>query len=58
MHTKKAARWSCANKWDVNAEKDKQKFIENMRDELKLLDLAQVAFVSAKTGAGVSRLFG
>jgi GTP-binding protein len=48
----------CVNKWDVTAEKDKQRFIENMRDALKFLDYAQVAFVSAKTGAGVNRLFG
>jgi GTP-binding protein len=48
----------CVNKWDVTAERDKQRFIENMRDALKFLDYAQVAFVSAKTGAGVNRLFG
>jgi GTP-binding protein len=48
----------CVNKWDVSSEKDKRTFVENMRDELKFLDYAQVAFVSAKTGAGVVRLFG
>jgi len=48
----------CINKWDVSSEKDKRTFVENMRDELKFLDYAQVAFVSAKTGAGVVRLFG
>ena len=48
----------CVNKWDVSAEKDKRTFVESMRDELKFLDYAQVAFVSAKTGAGVKRLFG
>jgi GTP-binding protein len=48
----------CVNKWDVSSEKDKRTFVENMRDSLKFLDYAQVAFVSAKTGAGVVRLFG
>jgi GTP-binding protein len=48
----------CVNKWDVSSEKDKRTFVENMRDTLKFLDYAQVAFVSAKTGAGVVRLFG
>jgi GTP-binding protein len=48
----------CINKWDVSSEKDKRTFVENMRDTLKFLDYAQVAFVSAKTGAGVVRLFG
>jgi len=48
----------CVNKWDVTSEKNKEKFIDNMRDALKFLDYAQVAFVSAKTGAAVPRLFG
>jgi GTPase len=48
----------CVNKWDVSSEKDKRKFTENVRDALKFLDYAQIAFVSAKTGAGVPRLFG
>ncbi len=48
----------CVNKWDVSIEKDKRTFVESMRDDLKFLDYAQVAFVSAKTGAGVKRLFG
>ena len=29
-----------------------------MRDELKFLDYAPAAFISAKTGEGVNRLFG
>jgi GTPase len=48
----------CINKWDVSSEKNKRTFTENMRDELKFLDYAPAAFVSAKSGAGVERLFG
>jgi len=48
----------CVNKWDVHGDKGKRSFEENMRDQLKFLEYAQVAFVSAKTGAGVKRLFG
>ena len=57
-HEEGRAMILCVNKWDVSAEKDKRTFVESMRDELKFLDYAQVAFVSAKTGAGVKRLFG
>jgi GTP-binding protein len=48
----------CINKWDISKEKNKRTFTENMRDELKFLDYAPAAFISAKTGAGVDRLFG
>ncbi len=48
----------CVNKWDVSREKSKRAFTEAARDELKFLDYAPMAFVSAKTGAGVKRLFG
>ncbi len=48
----------CVNKWDVSGEKGKRKFTEDIRDELKFLDYAPAAFISAKTGAGVDRLFG
>jgi GTP-binding protein len=48
----------CVNKWDVAGEKGKRKFTEEIRDELKFLAYAPVAFVSAKTGAGVQQLFG
>jgi len=47
----------CVNKWDVASEKSKRAFTESVRDELKFLEYAQIAFVSAKTGAGVQRLF-
>lgn len=46
------------NKWDVTKEKKQRKFTEDMRDELKFLDYAPAAFISAKTGMGVDRLFG
>ncbi|MBZ5611805.1 MAG: ribosome biogenesis GTPase Der [Acidobacteriia bacterium] len=48
----------CVNKWDVSGEKGKRAFTESVRDQLKFLEYAPIAFVSAKTGAGVTRLFG
>jgi GTP-binding protein len=48
----------CVNKWDIAGEKGKRAFTEKIRDELKFLEYAPVVFVSAKTGAGVKRLFG
>src|SRR5208282_5914615 len=48
----------CVNKWDAAGDKGKRKFTEEIRDELKFLAYAPIAFVSAKTGAGVQRLFG
>ncbi len=47
----------CVNKWDLHGEKGKRSFTEAVRDELKFLDYAPVAFVSAKTGTGVKGLF-
>lgn len=47
----------CVNKWDAVGEKGKRKYTEEIRDELKFLEYAQIAFVSAKTGAGVKKLF-
>ena len=38
-------------------EKSQKKFTEMVRDELKFLDYAPLVFLSAKTGAGVKRLF-
>jgi GTP-binding protein len=46
------------NKWDALSEKNQRAFIQRVRDELKFLDYAPIAFVSAKTGFGVQRLFG
>lgn len=48
----------CVNKWDAVGEKGKRKFTEEIRDELKFLEYAPITFVSAKTGAGVKKLFG
>jgi GTPase len=48
----------CVNKWDAAGDKGKRKFTEDIRDELKFLEYAPITFVSAKTGAGVKRLFG
>jgi GTP-binding protein len=47
----------CVNKWDLHGEKGKRSFTEALRDELKFLDYAPVAFISAKTGVGVKGLF-
>ena len=45
------------NKWDAVKDPDKKAFEENLRYEMKFLEYAQVAFVSAKTGQGVNKLF-
>jgi GTPase len=47
----------CVNKWDASPSKDKKAFTQKIRDELKFLDYAPVAFMSAATGAGVKQLF-
>ena len=47
----------CVNKWDEVDEKRKRAFETELRDQLKFLDYAPVAFISAKTGDGVKRLF-
>jgi GTP-binding protein len=47
----------CVNKWDAAGDKGKRKFTEEIRDELKFMAYAPIAFVSAKTGAGVPALF-
>jgi GTPase len=47
----------CVNKWDAVGEKGKRKFTEEIRGELKFLEYAPITFVSAKTGAGVNKLF-
>ena len=48
----------CVNKWDLAPSKDKRAFVTKIRDTLKFLDYAPVAFLSASTGAGVEQLFG
>ena len=47
----------CVNKWDLHGEKGKRSFTETLRDELKFLDFASIAFISAKSGTGVKGLF-
>ncbi|MGA2135128.1 MAG: ribosome biogenesis GTPase Der [Bryobacteraceae bacterium] len=47
----------CVNKWDLIAEKRKRAFERDVRDRLKFLEYAPVLFLSAKTGAGVDRIF-
>jgi GTP-binding protein len=46
------------NKWDAAADRNKKAFASQVRDELKFLDYAPIAFLSALTGAGVAQLFG
>ena len=48
----------CVNKWDASPDKDKKKFTQEVRDNLKFLEYAQVAFMSAKNGIGVKNLYG
>ncbi|HLJ16452.1 MAG TPA: ribosome biogenesis GTPase Der [Bryobacteraceae bacterium] len=48
----------CVNKWDIAKEKSRRVFTEQLRDELKFLDYARVAFISAKDGRGTKALFG
>jgi len=47
----------CVNKWDAAKERNKRKFIEEIRDNLKFLDYASIAFVSAQKRAGIGALF-
>ena len=50
----------CVNKWDeVEGHKGQKRneFEHNIRDQFKFLEYAPVVFLSAKTGAGVERLF-
>ncbi len=48
----------CVNKWDTQEDKTRKEFAQSVRDQFKFLEYAQVAFVSAKNGRGVKRLFG
>jgi len=47
----------CVNKWDAAKEKGKRKFVEEVRDTLKFLDYAPVAFVAAQKRMGTQALF-
>jgi GTP-binding protein len=44
------------NKWDIATETQKKAFTTQIRDELKFLDYAPIAHVSAKTGRGVKAI--
>ena len=48
----------CVNKWDISPDKDKAAFLRAVRDEMKFLEYAPVAFLSALSGAGIQQLFG
>jgi len=56
-HQQGRALICCVNKWDLRSGRDRPAFERLLRGELKFLDYAPVAFVSALTGAGVPRLF-
>jgi GTPase len=45
------------NKWDAVKKEGKRKFLEDIRDEFKFLEYAEVAFISAKEHRGVRALF-
>ncbi|MBV8706766.1 MAG: ribosome biogenesis GTPase Der, partial [Acidobacteriaceae bacterium] len=45
------------NKWGAAEGKSKRAFTENIRDQLKFLDYAQVLFTSAKNGEGIRRIY-
>jgi GTP-binding protein len=45
------------NKWDMAADPNRGTFSKTVRESFKFLAHAPIAYVSAKTGAGVSRLF-
>lgn len=47
----------CVNKWDLIATGKKRAFEQDLRDHLKFLEYAPVLFLSAKTGAGMDRIY-
>jgi len=46
------------NKWDASPDKNQAHFREKIKDELKFLDYAKIAFVAAKEARGTKQLFG
>ena len=56
-HEEGRARGPVVNKWDI-AKQGKRKFQEEIHDQLKFLDYAPVAFISAKERQGMRALFG
>jgi GTP-binding protein len=47
----------CVNKWDEMKHTKRSDFEQTVRDEFKFLEYAPVMFMSAKTGAGVDKLY-
>jgi GTP-binding protein len=47
----------CVNKWDLAKDRNRKKFQEEIEDNLKFLDYAPTAFLTARTGQGVDALF-
>jgi GTPase len=47
----------CVNKWDAAKEKGKRKFQESIEDNLKFLEYAPIAYISAKEHQGMRSLF-
>lgn len=45
------------NKWDITKERDRRKFIQDMRDRFKFLEYAPVALISAEKKQGTRGLF-
>lgn len=56
-HQEGRALICCVNKWDLRSGSERAAFERRLRQELKFLDYAPVAFVSALKGSGVARLF-
>ncbi len=56
-HQEGRALICCVNKWDLRTPRERGAFERQVREELKFLDYAPVAFISALTGAGVAALF-
>ena len=48
----------CVNKWDITNLRDQKEYTTRIREQFKFLEYAQIAFISAKEGKGVARLFG
>ncbi|MCU1325016.1 MAG: small GTP-binding protein [Bryobacterales bacterium] len=48
----------CVNKWDLIDSRKKGEFEENLRYHIKFLEYAPSVYLSAKTGASVTHLFG
>ncbi|MEZ5401789.1 MAG: ribosome biogenesis GTPase Der [Bryobacteraceae bacterium] len=46
------------NKWDAVNDRNKKEWVARVRETFKFLEYAPIAFLSAKTGAGVGQLFG